>query len=203
MRKLLLFLIIFMALTGISCIKDSPPDVHVPLPPEFLSYFNFPQGSWWVYKEIKSGKTDSFYLDKFVIEKADNQYGDHLYYQYFSYHFTGQSYSIHGTGQHLPDDPNSKEFYYSESFDESYQPRSVFVYPSTIGGTGNILFKISSHFDSLAIQGYVYKDVYVTADSNVYNNPLKSEYYCKNVGIIRREFFDSTVWELTKYHLNK
>src|SRR5690606_21666985 len=52
------------------------------LDPVFLSYFAFPQGSWWTYKEVNTGKTDSIYITINLIENfLDKRDGDIRYEQ--------------------------------------------------------------------------------------------------------------------------
>jgi hypothetical protein len=59
------------------------------------------------------------------------------------------------------------------------------------------------HLDTITIQGKLYKDIYFTDNPfQADHNPIKSEYYCRNIGVIKREYFDGTVWELTNYHHN-
>lgn len=205
---LILFFTSFLIFNGISCNKE-PSKSLVKFDPVFLSYFAFPKGSWWTYKEINTGKTDSFYVDGFKIENFTNSDEDNYYYERLRYHLTGEKYVASGDAR---PNPNIKlntllyqyiERYHAAQFGLDYDA-DRFIYPSNENETFNNSFYMLKNLDTITINSTLYKDVYVTNNSTQeYYNPIKSEYYCKNVGVIRRDFFDSTVWELTNYHINK
>lgn len=59
------------------------------------------------------------------------------------------------------------------------------------------------HFDSLQFSrtGIIYHDVIMYSNnSSVENNWIKTEYYAKNIGVIRREMFNGETWELQDYY---
>ncbi len=204
MKKLFLLSLLLVSLTAMWC-KKSDTTFYTPLSQEFLSYFAFPTGSWWVYKEINTGKTDSFYVQAYsiqnIFDKKTKSAG-----QSASYEIIGNSYHSWGTGGSLLGNVDSIQYLYSDNYygvNGFNYSSERFLYPAWPGKKRTII-NISSHFVSINIQGSFYHDVYVTAYTyQAYLNPIKSEYYCKNVGVIRREFYDGTIWELTKYHLNK
>ena len=206
MKKLFLLSLVIVSLTAMWC-KKSDTTFYTPLSQEFLSYFAFPTGCWWVYKEINTGKTDSFYVERFNIENQSDPKGG-ANHQSLIYNLNGGKYYSHGGGgaTYSKKSDTSIEYSYVESYygvNGFYYSSQRFLYPAWPGKQGSVL-NISKHFDSINIQGSFYHDVYSSGyTSQAYLNPIKAEYYCKNVGVIRREFYDGTIWELTKYHLNK
>ena len=182
---------------------DSP--YYTPLSQDFLSYFAFPKGSWWLYKEINSGKTDSFYVDYYKISNQKSTKGG-INAQTLDYELVGEKYRAGGgaaAGEKIND---TIPYTYGETYygtDGLNYSSLRFLYPAWPGKKGNNIY-ISKHLDSINIQGKLYYDVFITAyTSQSYENPIKSEYYCKNTGVIRREFYDGSIWEVIRYHLNK
>ncbi len=206
MKKLFLLSLLTVSLTAMWC-KKSDPTYYTPLSQEFLSYFAFPKGSWWVYKEINTGAIDSIYVERFNIENQSDPKGGGGNAQSLIYYLNGGKYkSYGGAGGGKSNTSDTVEYIYVESYyginGFTYSAQR-FLYPTWPGKLGTDIY-ILKHFDSTNIQGNFYHEVYVTAyTSQSYQDPIKSEYYCKNVGVIRREFYDGTIWELTKYHLNK
>jgi hypothetical protein len=202
----LLFLVSILLFNGSSCNKEETP--FYKLDPVFLSYFAFPKDSWWTYMEIKTGKTDSFYVNKFQIENHNNK-KDGTAYERLSYHLFSNNDTAYGDARPAID-PKQNSIYYW--YQEHYHAGPVgfdysadrFLYPARENEVFNEIFYMRAHYDTITVNKILYKDVYRTENTRqAYYNPIKSEYYCRNIGVIKREYFDGTIWELTNYHHNK
>lgn len=209
-HSFLIFSLIFLFFFILnSCTKDEQPLVK--LDQDFLSYFAFPVGSWWKYKEIKTGERDSFYVNKYQIENFHDK-EDSKYYELLSYQINTKTDTAYGW---------AKPFYTTITPNDSIKYRYIEIYKAGqaryLVDAVRFLYKIApyqelpgagylyvKHIDTLTIQGNHYKDIYLTDNPfQADHNPIKSEYYCRNIGVIKREYFDGSVWELTNYHLNK
>jgi hypothetical protein len=208
---LLAFCVILFS--NMHCKKDNPEPAtieYVKLDTVFLSYFAFPNGSWWTYKEINTNKTDSIYISNYSIEKIHNTKDD-KYYEMLYLTLNSKSETIHGSANpfYFTSEPkDSMKYLYRELYYYGINYSAErFFYPTNprqkLRGSNTKLYtKIL--YDTISIQGKLYRDVYQTYnDTSEYYNKIKSEYYCRNVGVIKREHFDGTTWELTNYHINK
>lgn len=199
MKRFAILLLLSTPFLFDSCHKD-PNDGFIPLNKDFLSYFAFPQGSWWVYKEINSGETDSFYVNSYDVQNIDSK-KENMKYKKLFYHLFSKNKQAYGMTYHMD--------YITSVYEENdLQNGSAtrFVYPVEDSKYINpdYQFSIPDHYDSLQINGIWYKDVYRTAYGAPYsNNIYKSEFYARNVGVIKRIYFDGTEWELVKYHHSK
>ncbi|MCX6352099.1 MAG: hypothetical protein NTX03_09590 [Bacteroidetes bacterium] len=199
LRGVVFYFVFFSFLTTIcTCTKK---EEVTKLDPNFLAYFAFPKGSWWVYKETHIGDIDSFYVsyyDRKIIKDSKYSYNyEALYYEIYSKNDTS-----YGTA--FPHDKQNTmgEYWITYGVGHIYR----FVYPFTqkdsIGVEVN-KFYIPEYFDTITIQHKLYSNVYRTENKHQsVGNKIKSEFYCKNVGVIKRINFDGTEWELIRYHLN-
>ncbi|MCX6351971.1 MAG: hypothetical protein NTX03_08920 [Bacteroidetes bacterium] len=178
-----------------NCEKPRP---YIKLDKDFLSYCIFKKDSLWVYKDNKTGANDSVYVEYFG---GTHVYGKRIGYDYDLLNFTLISTKYGGkTYQAMPWDRGSNDYY--SKLDES--PGYIrFALPLKVGdSTSDSKYPkiyLRKHLDSLSIQNKYYKDVLVVENS--YDNKIKTEYFCKNVSLIKRVYQDSTDWELIKYQL--
>ena len=202
MKRLFFLSLLFLSLSAMWC-KKSDSTYYTPLSQDFLSYFAFPKGSWWVYKEINTGKTDSFYVTQYGI--------DNVYDKKADFHYQSLSYGLHGNKYQCTAGANPSidgtKFYYTQIFkgNDSFNSSSTrLFYPFEINRPTSDGVVIKMLADSIAIQNNTYLDICITDKSFAQPiDPIKSEYYCKNIGVIKRVYSDGTVWEVIKYHLNK
>jgi len=55
----------------------------------------------------------------------------------------------------------------------------------------------------LNINGNNFYEIRVFENLKQYNNQPKKFYYARNVGLIKIELFDGTIWEIKKYFINE
>lgn len=191
--KRLIFLLLFITaiLTTNSCKKPVEP---LPLDKDFLSYFAFPKGSWWVYKDAKSGLRDSFYVAKY--QKGITQDKEMGSYEGLSYDL--ESKYIKSYGQAIP--KSKIHFTYQTNGTDGYAYRfSTPNYVQFINETYKFSMK---HLDSFQVNNIWYKDVYQTESLDSFGNATRNEFYAKNIGVIKRIHYGGIEMDLVKYHHN-
>lgn len=188
-----------------SCKKDEKPIVYIPLDTTFLSYCAFPVGSWWSYKEINTGQRDSFYVTRTEQEAIRDHHSDLDYYKLI-YHITNLNDTFYYS---------TKPFYFSTYYTfvlyeiyNAYNGTHIaarFFSPynnDTLYNYGCLYLKMS--IDTMTINGHLYNNIKVMENkASTYGNKIKTEYYCKNVGVIRKELFNGEIWEIKNYHINQ
>jgi hypothetical protein len=202
-RQILLLIFICFSLMGSSCCnKDEAPIVYIPLDTTFLSYCAFPVGSWWVYEEQNTGQRDSFYVAYYYTETMKNS-DENLNYYELGYRITTLIDTFNFGAR-----PWGDESGYRHKFTEYYNVNNGtlsadrFFYPISITDTVNYNLFLKNVLDTITINSILYTNIYVMANkSSVYNNKIKTEYYCKNVGVIKRELFNGEIWEIENYYI--
>ena len=201
-------ILIVLIFSAVDCRKKDEPVYYIPLNNGFLSYVSFPVGSWWVYEEVNTGKRDSIYVVINNTLKKENRQDNNYYYQlefrlknnfgeYYFWARPDKNIFLNDTVYTCTEAYNLNNgtytairFFYSKQRDTLYS-----INDNTY---------IKNIFDTLILNSSLYTDIYQIENSNqLYGNQIKSEYYSKNIGIIRKELFDSTIWELKKYFINK
>jgi hypothetical protein len=190
-----LFLLLFPLLMGSNCRDDcNEPVPYHSLDKDFLSYCVFPEGSWWVYEEENSGEIDSTY----IISKESGRRegilgrGCDVRYEYEAVNIRKviRGEELYATAYPQIVDANSVWHY-------AYNQGSTlhfFKFPDNRDTLTEDFFK--TRYDSLIVSGKIYKDVIEIRSGSYW-----SEFYSKDVGLIRREFNDSTKWNLIKYYI--
>ena len=189
---------LFLLFGAMNCNKNKNEPVIL-LDKDFLSYFAFPVGSWWIYKEIKTGRKDSCFVELYSFEEKVSPKEGNIKNQLLHYHIASKIHpTILGFAR-----PKGNSYYLFKDLEAGV---NYFRYPWVVNKQkdGDDHFNMREHYDSIQINSVYYHDVLRTEfDYPDYGNTIKSEYYCKNVGVIKRIYFDSTTWELTKYFINK
>lgn len=179
---------------GSNCRDDcnDPVPFHK-LDQDFLSYCVFPAGSWWVYEEENSGEIDSTYITSMQYTKDENILGRgcDVRYEYEAVNIRKviKGEELYATAYPQIVDANSVWYY-------AYNQGSIlhfFKFPDNRDTLRKDFFR--TQYDSLIVSGKPYLKV-VEIRSGSY-----SEFYSKDVGLIRREFNDSTKWNLIKHHI--
>ena len=63
-----IYLLIFAVLVLFGCEKPQSP-INIDLPPAFKDWLYFKEGSYWIYRDILTGKEDSVWIDTSYINK--------------------------------------------------------------------------------------------------------------------------------------
>lgn len=169
---------------------------------EFKDYVLFPEGSWWVY-ENQRGQTDTLKIiwqEKKVINSRKfsskvEGFQHHLYSSYFKD-------TLFGGGQAPFGGEGQIGYNRGLKYNTSYQ----FFTAKDTGDTYYYNSKEAKYIreiDTFCIKKIVYKDVKVFKTfQKKYPQQPKRIYWAKDVGIIKKVLFDSTVWKLKNYHIN-
>lgn len=200
----ILFLLPF--LMGTSCKKEcDEPTPFYPLDEDFLSYFAFPVGSWWVYEEVNTGERDSCYVilnetevDEMFLGRKD---GCGFSYKYEQLYLSEVIHNDTVNGSAMAHAPIQKLDYYFFS----HQKGAFFKIINLELGrdTFNRELFIRDRYETLKVRGILYENVIVIGQSVSSQNEFPQNiYYSKNVGVIRRDYTEGTQWELVKYHIN-
>jgi hypothetical protein len=162
------------------------------LPDKVKEYVEFNTGSFWIYSD-QNGRIDTFKVidSQSGIGKAGNESCDEtevLSLEYFS-SFTGNKSYSSGSGKIL-------EINYCLG-------RTLpWISPSETNYTQEFL-----HDDTLVLNGVSFNDVYICEFPDPeyvssYNLPFRY-HLAKNVGIIKKEYADGSVFSIVEYHIEK
>jgi hypothetical protein len=202
MKKLIL-LILTMPLLALKCKKDEPPKFYIPLDPNFMAYCAFKQGSWWTYKDLNNGQKDSVYVSYYKTENVDSRNYDYDY-ERLTLHTISLEDTFYYNGSPFPKGEGS-QWLLQENYNVSNGTYSEWrFYYVNILPANTPDYATVDKLDSLTLSssGAVYYDIYKIENSDsYYYNWIKTEYYARNVGVIRRELFNGAVWELTNYYI--
>jgi len=221
-RYLIFLPIASLMFLNMDCNKNDECEVITQAPQEFLDYWFFPVGSWWVYKN-QDGEFDTvtctiresnFYTPDDANGLIPCLYYYICYYKHSNKHYfpdTGMynTHKIQGVSSNngiywnlLAS--NSNNYYYFEYF---------FKYPFNIRDTIDYL-KIGSDKYLSIIEG---NDSFTINNNKIYdvvrifhfNDKLEAKDYRKyiwigiNIGIIKVQYSFGDFWELLDYKINK
>ena len=202
--------------------KNDPKDV-TRLSEEFKSYAYFKEGSWWVYKELNSGNLDSAYIIRsdILTEHLPEKSGGPATLEHLSIRLVREVYDNNLDTLILEGYP----MYNKNSNEDLHEGNRVCRLIRTIykyNITSNLIIytppdtnyrikgnemHIKTFLDSIHLQGKVYHDVFVTKhpgrQGEETNELIKSDYYAKNVGLIKRVYWDGRVKELLRYNVEQ
>ena len=208
-RSIFYAIILIIFFSGVDCRKKDEPKAFIPLDKEFLSYFAFPVGSWWVYEEVNSGEKDSMYVIKYDIHKHENNKED-LDYWRLSYHLSNSLQDFYFWARPNPNIIlNDTLFVLTEAYN-LVNDGTVTAIRFFYSKKKKYLFSINDNtyikniYDSLTVGSMDFYDVYhIEKLKQEYENLIKGQYFAKNIGIIKKEYFDGRIFELNKYYINK
>ncbi|OFY65079.1 MAG: hypothetical protein A3H98_07825 [Bacteroidetes bacterium RIFCSPLOWO2_02_FULL_36_8] len=209
-----ILLLTFLLTLGFSC-KKEPVCNPSELTKEFLDYWFFPQGSWWVYqKKGAFGIMDSMFCYSSTKEIAfdhDPELCD-FFYKIFIQHSNEIFFNS-------PDNPGYDWFSNVPGFTlnplisfSEVVPDSVLLFPG--GGGGGDIYQYPLKIGNNTGQ-FLFVDTFQVSDTQLminYNKiiHIKSTYsdsshiyLSKNIGVVKKVYPDSSVWILTKYFINK
>lgn len=183
--------------------KDPKPTYY--MSEEFKDYVFFPEGSWWFY-ENQYGQKDSVYLFWKKTKIVKNSKTVEYNYEMFKQHLTSSFYdSLFGSGGAELAGTKQPSTYFEGSLENETN-----VFPQFFTGKDvdyvlplNNNLKYTQFQDSLKIfdNTFFYVKKFEIIDQEGQQQP-KFIWYAKNVGVIKKEMFDSTIWKLKDYHIN-
>jgi len=213
MKNIIISILVFVMLAT-SCKK--PPTYYINS--DMKAAFNFPVGSYWVYKDSLSGQIDSFYvakndpsfihysdhsverLDLYISECSTNNNWQDSSQWYFQ--MSSDFISLRIVKYSLQK-PNGYPLY--EEWLIQY-PFKLGIIPNTIIGT------LTNIFPSYTVNGVSFSNV-AEVDDSIYNgvstNSFHDWYYlCPNVGFVKMRLDYPTdsinrIWELQHYYIKK
>jgi hypothetical protein len=209
MKKQSTFLIVALPLLVLffsACRKPEPEPVYTPLDPEFKAWAAYKLGSWWMYKETNSGVQDSIWVTEYTEQKFDGDYENN----YWEFWMRIQS-SIDSFGLHHY---NGKPSIFNDNFSTLGEVYNYFN--SGYQGIGRLYFPYTfpnellpagitiTLLDSIVLSGSgdIYYNIYkITNAASEYGNWIKTEYWARNIGVVRREMFNGEIWELENYFI--
>ena len=189
--KKIIFLIIGLPFIIINCKDDPKPTIL--LSQSIKDYCRFKDSSWWVYKN-QFGQEDSnyifAYIEGFVDSKRNSKIYERIEYRISTSYYLDTFIFLIENGFVTNGKPISTSIpgmYYGDMKDTSKVQLFDFEYIQLID-----TLEEYNGFKKIKI----FK---VSATSDIFN-PLVI-YYSKNIGIIRKEMIDGTIWQLKKYRV--
>jgi hypothetical protein len=180
-------LVLLFFLTACKC-KDGMTFL---LDEEFKSYTDFPEGSWWVYEKVGDPSvTDSIYLYRRT-ERLDPPRGSCDEYQVVYHRLMAT------TADNLNEISLNSRHY----MDTSNYLRSGLWHGA------QFLFTKKTGSDPLAIvESRIINGVEFDSTITFHHRPsdyFLSETYARNIGVVRRMYQDSSLFEIKKYFINR
>lgn len=183
LKKYIPLLITFILLFAIYACKDKSPNI-TPVNADMVKHFNYKQGSYWIYRDTISGRTDSFAVSSNANFITDNM-------QLFVVGVLDYSFS------HTGIDTLSLEYrLYENTIDIQFARNGGFIQT-----TASFLYPLNITIDSFNIIGTNYSNVEEVNYSNDFF------YLNENIGLIKiilKHPNDNIAYtfELLKYKIN-
>ncbi|MEA3496382.1 MAG: hypothetical protein U9R42_10145 [Bacteroidota bacterium] len=171
---------------------------------EFLDYWYFPEGSWWVYQRTD---TNAIIFDTAVVTKEINKI---TCLPHFS------PYCIHDILLHI----SHSNIHFKTSSDDPKALLTAFYPPNelTCDGNGTLYFWYGNFFKTpfdLYYQGSVFEisdSLTITTPYGVLENVISIQIFIevienvwlkKRLGFVKFQHYDGSIWELVDYFINK
>lgn len=197
--KILLLPIILIILIGGCC--TTPENIAVST--DFKRYFNFPKGSYWIYKNQYNE------YDTLLLESLTSKYIEYTRPESCSeYELVEISYFDSYLSLAIKANIKAESITFSSFSDnESF-------FPDLISDTTFLTFQGSSYtfnqdfIKELQIGDHTFWNIYsveidTTLTHEINNLQPISGYYVRDIGLIKRVLYDGTIWELIDYKINK
>lgn len=211
MKKLLIVIICLLPFVLIFCNDKERQIIYIDQ--ETKDYCDFKKGSWWVYKEEKTGMIDTVsvynYENKIVsIEELSpvdfEQTRVFTIWSLYGHDLTMASPFIKIAADNGININASVEEQYPYGI--SY-PAIIYYTLDTIGSKIKIYssdeIKYVNYKDSIELEGKTYYKVKEFSTTAFSNKKQKSIFWAKYIGRIRFETFDGEIWNLINYHVIK
>ncbi|MEO5643666.1 MAG: hypothetical protein ABIQ40_06500 [Bacteroidia bacterium] len=203
-----IFFLFLLAFVFCTCRRPRPEPIYKALSPELKAWCAYNQGTWWTYKELASNNRDSSWVNYYSEDKSHGSDDFYFYLLVIYIASSNDSFGIH--------------HFYAEPFNPAYQNPDEWALVETYSlGQGNgyaagrlyytgagaltlppnmAVTKLDSF--ALVTSGDIYYNVIKTTNSiSEYGNWIKTEYYARNIGVIRREMFNGEIWELENFNI--
>ncbi len=162
-------------------------------------YVIFPVGSWWVYQDSASGVLDTVTVTRSENSMVDREDISYIYeYQSIRYHSSYYNAEIIAGG-------GGVNYKYNENPPPTFIPSTVFHSNEKVDSIRLYSgYLVREQLDSLEIKETTYREVLqFTTTRHTYNLLPEYTFYAPHVGLIRKELFNGTVWELKEYFINQ
>lgn len=202
MNKSILYLALIFGFLSLQaeCGKNEPKKI-VRNDSVFLSYWYFPENSYWIYKDSLNGEFDT------SIITATTQYlnegnHDNTEWEFHAISHFNKGKSKTNVGQPREYDGSQYIYFLDQSWDGG-ELAIRFFYTKDNSTTNLEKHLFQAHYDSITINSINYYDVYkmTNIDNQGNDDTVRIEYYARNIGIIKRVYENGRVWELDKYYI--
>ena len=184
----------------------------IPVTLRARQFFSFKTGSWWIYEEENSGKTDSVWVssfgeygENFPKGKKECQCGfgkceQEIFMSFENKKYNGlndtikEYYRMHLSANSVDYESaylafsNSSFYYYQEFEFNNGKPVSDYYW--------NV-----QELAQLEVKGTMYKDIIYFIEAEGNRNFRRERWYAKNTYLIKYKDTDSTTWNLIDYHV--
>lgn len=201
MNKRILYLALIFGLLSLQaeCGKNEPGK-YIQNDTTFLSYWYFPENSYWIYKDSLSSEYDTFRITRsYSREQLQRHSSDKVEFNVIA--MLNQGIEKTQIGQPREYDVSQYIYFLDESWNNGSAIRFFYTKNNSATNLENHLFQ--KHIDSISINGRYFNDIYclINKDNQGNDDTVRIEYYARNIGIIKRVYENGRVWELDKYYI--
>lgn len=201
MNKSILYLVLILGFLSLQaeCGKNEPGK-YIQNDTTFLSYWYFPENSYWIYKDSLSSERDTFTITRsYSREQLQRHSSDKLEFNVIAMLNQGVEKTQIGS----PSDYDGSQLIYilDQRWNNGTAIRFFYTKDKSATNLENHLFQ--KHIDSIRINGELFKDIYcmLNKDNQGNDDTVRIEYYARNIGIIKRVYENGKVWVLDKYYI--
>ncbi len=200
------FLWVLLAILGLmGCKEEELPILRVNQ--EMLPYCWFPVGSYWIYEEENTpGLIDSVYVRTSWISIDPDQTGEGFETEYYGSTMVlrGKVFAQGRVPWSFNDGTEDAFTEMTEGYSDTSGSAEDFVFfwnprdLSTLPSYPNVLNM--SHLDSFEVNSQKFFDAY-DAVHLAQSQFTRRAVWVRNVGVVKRELQDGTIWNLIRYHI--
>lgn len=225
MKTWQVLLVLIILCFGFNSCKLDEDEQKVLFPREYLDYFQFKIGSYWIYENDKTKQIDTLTVTQFhrTLPRADDNIRYEVTYNIlestmegYSYKFSTSMYIVSGLLNANPNRPNYQLA--CAKFREGSQyvyagNTKMLVYPFQVGFTTNVGEAVDSSsiavekvLNKLTINNITFANVVVFLIKNYkFDNKHDTRlYWAKDIGIVKREnLVKNESWNIVKYNALK
>ncbi|MFN3403311.1 MAG: hypothetical protein ACK40G_04395 [Cytophagaceae bacterium] len=206
-KYLRLVLLITILLYGTFCCnkkKDPKPTYYIDQ--EFKDYCDFKEGSYWIYERESDKTIDSLYLFQRAERINDSKRLSYNFEEYSYQLFTSfYNDTLLNIGVALRGGITSSTQYYLQFYHAAFLIFFSNASPGdSIDLTESMKAKYNYYYDSLQVSGKYYYQV-KEFEILIYQGEIlpRKIYHSPNIGIIKKEDFNGSIWQIKRYNVNK
>ena len=188
--------------------RNDTPDACAKLDPDFLDYFAFPEGSWWVYEEVNSGREDSLWVEDSGITEDFYDPGYQMCMKIAYLHLTNGDSTRYFSGAvdfvASPLDGHEIRFSLQEVFywpGGTRSPFRLFYFPHADSVLRFSSIEILPVQETYELDGRVYGPVIQVSSKLAFPDLVTETMYAKHVGIISWKTTAGEHWVLKRYEI--